>query len=151
MRAQNQMLVWCVMAAGLLIAGALLTVSPAAADDGETCTKSSGDVVIAACTRAIASGQYTTQNLASLYTSRGNEYAYKGQYDRAIEDFDQAIRRNRQFARGDEISPVAVGADKFVCCRAILIDCRNKVSWTIRNVGDDAKQCIETCSMSLKC
>jgi tetratricopeptide (TPR) repeat protein len=185
MRVQNQLPVLSVMAAGLLIAGALFAVSPAAADDGETCTNSSADVAIAACTRAIDSGQYTTQNVASLYTRRGNEYAYKGQYDRAIQDFDQAIRldpqnvvafydrgiaygakgqRDRaiqdfdqairldpQFAREDTTNPVAVGADKFICCRAILFDCRNKVSWAIRVLPGNAKNCIETCSRTLKC
>jgi tetratricopeptide (TPR) repeat protein len=185
MRVQNRMLALCVMAAGLLIAGALFTVSPAAADDGETCNHSSGDVAIAACTRAIASGQYTTQDVATLYTSRGNEYAYKGQYDRAIEDldraiqldpqnvvafydrgiaygakgqrdraiqdFDQAIRLDPQFARGDRADPIAVGAGRFICCRAILFDCRIKVSWAMRNIEGDARDCIETCWRNLKC
>ncbi|MBI2713814.1 MAG: tetratricopeptide repeat protein [Rhizobiales bacterium] len=183
MRVQNQMLVLRIMAAGLLIAGALFTVSPAAADDAEICTNSSGDVAIAACTRAIASGQYTTQNVATLYTSRGNEYAYKGQHDpaiqdfdqairlnpqnvsafigrgrayggkgqhdRAIQDFDQAIRLDAQFARSDRTDPVDVGAGQFMCCRAVLFDCRIKASWALTNIREDAKHCIETCLRNL--
>jgi hypothetical protein len=61
---QNQILALRVMAAGLAIASALFANPPAAADDQETCTDSlRSDVAIAACTRAIASGQYTTQNV----------------------------------------------------------------------------------------
>jgi hypothetical protein len=90
MRVQNRTPVLRVMAVGLLIAGALLAASPAVADDGETCTNSlrRSDIAIAACTRAIASGQYTTQNAATLYTSRGIAYMATGQHDRAIQDFD---------------------------------------------------------------
>jgi tetratricopeptide (TPR) repeat protein len=151
MRVQNQMLVLRVMAAGFLIAGALFTAFPAAADDRETCTNSSGDVAIAACTRAIVSGQYTIRKVAPLYTSRGIAYWAKGQHDRAIQDFDQAIRLDPQFARGDRTDPVAVGAGQFICCRAILMDCRTKAVWAIRNLRGNAKHCIETCLRSLKC
>ena len=51
----------------------------------------SGDVAIAACTRAIASGRYKDQNLAALYKHRCFEYNSKGD-DRAIPDCDEAIR-----------------------------------------------------------
>src|SRR5215470_1848947 len=92
MRVQRQKLVLWVAAAGLLIAGAFLAVSPAAAGDAETCadTLRGADVVIAACTQAIASGQYTAENAAPLYISRALMYAAKGQFDRAVRDFDDA-------------------------------------------------------------
>jgi tetratricopeptide (TPR) repeat protein len=154
MRMQNQIPVLLIMAVGLLIASALFAVSPAAADDRETCTDSLSDVdvAIAACARAIASGQYTTQNVATLYTSRGIAYGAKGQHDRAIQDFDQAIRLDAQFAQGDRTNPVAVGDGRFIfCCRAILLDCRTNVVWAIRNIREDPKHCIEACSRKLRC
>jgi lipoprotein NlpI len=64
----------------------------AAADDADTCAKQSGDVAIAACSRAIASGKFRGEELAAIYVSRGVEYKNKRGLDRAIADFDQAIR-----------------------------------------------------------
>lgn len=154
MRVQNQMPVLLIMVAGLLIVGALFAVSPTAADEGETCTNSLSevDVTIVACTRAIASGQFTTQDVATLYTSRGIAYGAKGEYDRAIQDFDQTIRLVSQFTKGDRTNPVAVVDGRFIlCCRAILLDCRTKVVWAIRNIREDATHCIEACSRNLMC
>lgn len=154
MRVQNQMLVLRIMAVGLLIAGALFTVSRAAADDGDICINSLADagVAIAACTRAVVSGQYTNQSVATLYTSRGIAYLAKGQHDRAMQDFNQVIRLVPQFSRGDKTNPVAVGNGEFIfCCRVLLSDCRTKVNWAIRNIRGNAKRCAETCSRKLKC
>jgi tetratricopeptide (TPR) repeat protein len=133
MRVRNQMLIPRVMAAGLVIGSALFAISPAAAGDWETCIHSlRSDVAIAACTRAIASGQYSTQN-STLYTSRGIAYGAKGRYDRAIQDFEKAIRLDPQFAQRDRTDPVAVGDGRFIfCCRAILLDRRTKAVWAIR-------------------
>jgi lipoprotein NlpI len=64
----------------------------AAADDADTCAKQSGDVAIAACSRAIASGKFRGEELAAIYVSRGVEYKNKRGLDRAIADYDQAIR-----------------------------------------------------------
>jgi tetratricopeptide (TPR) repeat protein len=150
---QNQMLVLRVMATGLVIASALFAISPAAAGDRETCTDSlRSDVAIAACTRAIASGQYTTQNVATLYTSRGIAYGAKGQHDRAIQDFEKAIRLDPQFAQRDRTDAVAVGDGRFIfCCRAIFLDCRTKAVWAMRKKREDTKHCIETCSRNFRC
>ena len=151
MRVQNQMRVLRIVVAGLLIASTHFTVLSAAADDAEACANSSSDVAIAACTRAIDSGLYTPQNVATFHVSRGKEYAYKGEYDRAISDFDQAFRLDPEFARADRTNPVSVGAGQFICCRAILIDCRTRASWAIRTIGENAKHCAETCLRNLKC
>ena len=49
------------------------------------------DIRIAACTRNIESGRFTGQNLAVAFTNRGLSYKRKGQWDRAIADFSEAI------------------------------------------------------------
>src|SRR5215510_2192721 len=43
-------------------------VAAVAGDDADTCKQASGDVAIAACTRAIASGRYAGHYLAKLLT-----------------------------------------------------------------------------------
>ena len=49
------------------------------------------DIRIAACTRNIESGRFTGKNLAVAFTNRGISYKRKGQWDRAIADFSEAI------------------------------------------------------------
>jgi len=46
----------------------------------------------------IQSGHEPRQNLAIAFYNRGNSYRSKGQPDRAIEDYDQAIRLNPIYA-----------------------------------------------------
>jgi len=50
------------------------------------------DIRIAACTRNIQSGRFTGRNLAVAFTNRGLAYKRKGQWDRAIADYSEAIR-----------------------------------------------------------
>ncbi len=50
------------------------------------------DIQIAACTRNIQSGRFTERNLAVAFTNRGLAYKRKGQWDRAIADYSEAIR-----------------------------------------------------------
>jgi tetratricopeptide (TPR) repeat protein len=52
----------------------------------------SADLVIKSCTTVIQSGRENTENLAVAFYNRGKAYADKGDLDRAIQDFDQAIR-----------------------------------------------------------
>ena len=56
--------------------------------------RTSLDPRIDGCTALIDSGQGTTAALAIAYNNRGNAYATKGDYDRAIQDFDQSIKLN---------------------------------------------------------
>ena len=79
------------LAASSLMASPVL-VSQAIADDAATCEKASGDIAIAACTRAINSGRFRGRNLAFLYNNRCVEYNHKGEHDRAIADCTEAIR-----------------------------------------------------------
>jgi lipoprotein NlpI len=81
---------WLFACLAVVALAGLLTV--AAADDADTCAKQSGDVAIAACSRAIASGKFSGEELAAFYVSRGVEYKNKRGLDRAIADFDQAVR-----------------------------------------------------------
>lgn len=50
------------------------------------------DIRIVACTRNIQSGRFIGQNLAKAFTNRGLAYKSKGLWDRAIADYDEAIR-----------------------------------------------------------
>jgi tetratricopeptide (TPR) repeat protein len=76
------------------------SVLPAAADDASICHKSSGPPALAACDRAIASGEHTGLDLAKLHTSRGVERRRAKDIDGAIADYDAAIKINAsdQFA-----------------------------------------------------
>jgi lipoprotein NlpI len=84
------------VAAFLLLAGPV-TMSRAVADDAETCEKASGDEAIAACTRAINSGRWSGADLAWAYNNRGYAYQAKGDNDRAIADYTQAIQINPKY------------------------------------------------------
>ena len=55
------------------------------------------DIRIVACTRNIRSGRFTGTNLAVAYSNRGLAYKSKGQWDRAIADFSEAIRLRPDF------------------------------------------------------
>jgi lipoprotein NlpI len=79
------------------VAVAVFTAPSAAADDAETCAKQSGDVAIAACSRAIASHRYNGRDLAAQYNNRGVAYQAKGDLDRAIADYSEAIRLNPKY------------------------------------------------------
>jgi tetratricopeptide (TPR) repeat protein len=64
-------------------------------DDAERCANISGpDQRLPYCSAAIESGKLSTSNLAITFSNRGLLYQDKGSYDRAIQDYDQAIRLN---------------------------------------------------------
>ncbi len=73
------------------------------ADDAEDCLKGSGDTAIRACSRIIKSGRafgkpISKEDLAITYSNRGIAYNNMGNYDRAIADYDTAIKLNPKFA-----------------------------------------------------
>jgi tetratricopeptide (TPR) repeat protein len=70
----------------------------AAADDATVCANESGDVAIAACTRAIDSGKYNGHSLALKYSNRGVEWKLKQDYERALKDYSAAIRLDAKYA-----------------------------------------------------
>jgi tetratricopeptide (TPR) repeat protein len=52
------------------------------------------DTVIDGCTAVIESGQNSQEELATAFDNRGVAYRLKGEYDRALQDYEQAIRLN---------------------------------------------------------
>jgi tetratricopeptide (TPR) repeat protein len=52
------------------------------------------DVVIGGCSAVIQRGQETSTRLAIAFNNRGVAYRLKGEYDRALTDYDEAIRLN---------------------------------------------------------
>jgi tetratricopeptide (TPR) repeat protein len=82
--------------ASLVVFGLLAIAGPAAADDRATCSEASGDVAIAACTRAIETG---ASQPAAIYRDRAVAYYRKGDYERAIADASEAIRIDPQFGK----------------------------------------------------
>jgi tetratricopeptide (TPR) repeat protein len=69
-----------------------------------------GDPTITACTAIIQSGVETTESLAIIFTNRGKEHTFKaggggnpahkdkGEYDLAFLDFNEALRKNPNYA-----------------------------------------------------
>jgi lipoprotein NlpI len=90
----------------VLMAGTLAGSGPALAqtlsEQWHWCTGSESEVTpdlrISACTAVIQSGKENSKKLAIAFNSRGAAYVEKGDYDRAMEDLDEAIRLNPNFA-----------------------------------------------------
>ena len=53
---------------------------------------------LAGCTSLIKSGAELTRILALVYNNRGNAFIRRGQYDRAIEDYNQSIKFDGNYA-----------------------------------------------------
>lgn len=85
-----------VAAGSLLLAGTF--ESRAAADDAKICAKDSGELAIAACSRAIKSGRYKGHDLARQYLNRGVERRLKQDHDLALADYGEAARIDNKYA-----------------------------------------------------
>src|SRR5262249_50749815 len=86
----------------LAILGVVSATQPASAQAPKSaqsrCFSESGDVAIAACTGLMASDTLGEIGLGVAYYNRGVALYEKGEYARAIEDYNQAIQLNPGFA-----------------------------------------------------
>ena len=57
------------------------------------------DLRISSCTALIESGAETPRALAIAYNNRGNAYNVKGDYDRAIADYNESIKADPNYAK----------------------------------------------------
>ena len=79
-------------ARGALVVALLLT-GPAAAADAEDCASNTPAVSIPACSRIIAQARDPDDKIAEAFANRGKAYMLGNQFDRAIADLDEALRR----------------------------------------------------------
>jgi len=85
-------------AAGLALAGSVRAQTPAQDDAFCAGTAGTSEQRLAACTRAITSGQLSREALARTFYNRGIEWSDARDHDRAISDYSEAIRLNPQDA-----------------------------------------------------
>lgn len=67
-------------------------------EDLSKCRSADPDTRIAGCTALIQSGQGTAENRSTFYNNRGAAYDDKHDSDRAIQDYNEAIRLNPNIA-----------------------------------------------------
>jgi tetratricopeptide (TPR) repeat protein len=95
-----------------VLAGMLLVTADAGAQlapQWRSCTRKPDvdwDQQIESCTTLIQSGGETTENRASAYNNRGNVYHGKGDNDRALADYSEAIRLDPKLASAKAISVI---------------------------------------------
>jgi len=87
----------------LALAGGLTWAAPAVADSklDIACAGSAGATIdqrIAACSKIIASGRGTAHERAVAYNYRGGAFYYAGKVERAVEDYEQAIKLDPFYA-----------------------------------------------------
>jgi tetratricopeptide (TPR) repeat protein len=91
-RARRRASIVSVGLAALTVAAVPAFVAAARADDSKVCVDGNGAAKIAACTRAIQSGRWRGRDLAWAFIDRGNGYEGSGDPDRALADYQAAIR-----------------------------------------------------------
>lgn len=79
-------------AAAVAVVGGLAFMRGDASAD--RCFVEQGEAAVAACTAAIRSGRFSGPALAAIYDNRAIELRQRGDYDRAIADYSEAIRHD---------------------------------------------------------
>ena len=94
-----------VLAAAIVVLATVAVASNAVvaqvSKEWNQCTGGEGpiaDVVISGCSAVIQARQDVPRRLATAYNNRGVADKFKGDFDRALEDYDQAILLNPSFA-----------------------------------------------------
>jgi len=92
------------VACALWMVGAALAVAGTAlgqTDDIRVCNKVEEPLAsaVAACTRLIGAGRLSPAELATVYTNRGTAHRLLRQYDRALQDQEEAVRLNPRNSR----------------------------------------------------
>ena len=102
-RVRRDVIVAMASAATLLLLGALAEAQNAGSVRNlELCNgvgSVSLDLQIGGCTALIESGTMTPEGLAIAYNIRGNAHSKNNQYDSAIQDYDDSIRINPNYAK----------------------------------------------------
>ena len=77
-----------------LFGAAVVAMGQSRQENLNKCQSGDPDAKITGCTALIEADQDTTKNRSIIYGNRGTAYYNKGDYDRAIQDIDQAILLN---------------------------------------------------------
>jgi tetratricopeptide (TPR) repeat protein len=88
------------IAAALLVAFGASPISALTDEDWSSCARAGGlsvDLPIRGCTAVIEAGERMLVQLVAAYNNRGVAFRSNGQIDRAIEDYDQAIRLKPEY------------------------------------------------------
>ena len=80
------------LAAASVVAFAAAIATVRTDHSADSCFMQQGEAAIAACTHAIRSGRFSGTVLATIYENRAIELRERGEYDKAITDYSEAIR-----------------------------------------------------------
>lgn len=95
------------LAAGLLLSLPHAAAAQPLAQMWAWCRGENPVLLLRGCDALIRSGRETPANLARAYFNRGRYWNDLGRYDRAVRDFDQAIRRDAEYPEAYESRGIA--------------------------------------------